>query len=144
MKKKSKAPSQRQLQAGELIRRALVDIIMREDFRDPDLFDVSVTISEVRATPDLKHARVYAAPLGGKNGPQVIAALNRCAKFLRGKLGKELSMRSTPALRFEEDVLFQQASDLQMLLSRPEIARDLQKRDLQKRDLQKRDSGEEE
>ncbi|MEE9272561.1 MAG: 30S ribosome-binding factor RbfA [Robiginitomaculum sp.] len=125
MKKRTKAPSQRQLQAGALIRRALVDILAREDFRDPDLFDVSVTISEVRTTPDLKHARVYAAPLGGKNSADVIAALNRASKFLRGKLGRELSMRSTPALRFEEDTIFQQASDLQELLNLPEIARDL-------------------
>ncbi len=125
--KKNRAPSQRQLQAGELIRRALVDIIAREDFRDPDLAGVSVTVSEVRASPDLRHALIFAAPLGGQNTPEVIAALNRCAKFLRGKLGRELSMRSTPALRFEEDTVFQQATDLQELLSRPEIARDLDK-----------------
>lgn len=137
MKKKSRAPSQRQLQAGELIRRALVDIIHREDFRDPDLFDISITISEVRTAPDLKHARVFASPLGGNNGPAVIAALNRASRFLRGKLGHELAMRSTPKLQFEEDTLFQQASDLQALLSRPEIARDLKKSDLEKNDLKK-------
>jgi len=123
--KKNKAPSQRQLQAGELIRRALADIIAREHFRDPDLTGVSVTISEVRAAPDLKHAVVFAAPLGGKDTAVIIAALNRCSKFLRGKLGRELSMRSTPALRFEADLLFDQASDMQKLMSRPEIARDL-------------------
>ncbi|HFB55435.1 MAG TPA: 30S ribosome-binding factor RbfA [Hellea balneolensis] len=128
--KKNKAPSQRQLQAGELIRRALADILAREHLRDTDLRGVSVTISEVRTSPDLQHARIFAAPLGGQNTDVVIAALNRCSKFLRGKLGRELSMRSTPALRFEADTLFDQASDLQSLLSRPEIARDLKERDL--------------
>lgn len=121
----SKAPSQRQLQAGELIRRALVDILVREDLRDPDLKGVSITISEVRVSPDLKHARVYAAPLGGKQTPQVIAGLNRCSKFLRGRLGRELSMRSTPKLRFEIDTVFDTASEVEAMLARPEVRRDL-------------------
>lgn len=129
MKRNSKTPkrerSQRQLQAGELIRRALVDILAREDFRDPALQGVSVTISEVKASPDLRHALVYAAPLGGNNTDTVIQALNRCSSFLRGKLGHEMTMRSTPALRFEADTTFDTASDMQELLSRPEIARDL-------------------
>ncbi len=130
MKKQAKPPSQRQLQAGELIRRALVDILAREDFRDPDLHGVSITISEVRAAPDLRTARVFAAPLGGKNTPEVVEALNRCAKFLRGKLGRELKMRSTPALRFEVDTTFDTASEMNALLSRPEIARDLRPEDI--------------
>ena len=115
---KNKQPSQRQLQAGEVIRRILVDVIARENFRDPDLFDISITISEVQASPDLKHARVYALPLGGANVDNVIAALNRCAKFLRGKLGQELSMRSTPALQFLADTSFQTASDTLVGLDR--------------------------
>ncbi len=121
----AKTPSQRQLQAGELIRRALADIIVREDLRDPDLQGVSITISEVRASPDLKHARIFAAPLGGQNAENVIAALNRCAKFLRGRLGRELSMRSTPALRFEIDTVFDTASEIEAMLARPEVRRDL-------------------
>ena len=120
-----KQPSQRQLQAGELVRRALVDILAHEELRDPALRGVSVTISEVRASPDLKHARIFAAPLGGKNTPDVIKALNRCAKFLRGKLGRELTMRSTPALRFEADTTFDTATEMNALLSRPEVKRDL-------------------
>jgi ribosome-binding factor A len=130
MKKQAKPPSQRQLQAGELIRRALVDIMAREDFRDPDLKGVSITVSEVRTAPDLRTARVYAAPLGGQSTPEVVAALNRCAKFLRGKLGRELKMRSTPSLRFEIDTTFDTASEMNALLARPEIARDLNKNEL--------------
>ncbi len=127
MSKQAKPPSQRQLQAGELIRRALVDIIAREDFRDPDLLGVSITVSEVRASPDLRTARIYAAPLGGIKTAEVVAALNRCSKFLRGKLGRELKMRSTPTLRFEVDTTFDTASEMNELLARPEIARDLNK-----------------
>jgi len=123
---RNKAPSQRQLKAGELIRRALADILRREHLRDPDLQGVSVTISEVRASPDLKHALVYAAPLGGGEAENVIAALNRCAKFLRGRLGREMEMKSTPALKFVADHSFDQATDMQTLLNQPNVKRDLE------------------
>lgn len=122
---KHKAPSQRQLKAGELIRRALAEIIARENMRDPDLQGVSVTISEVRSSPDLKHAIVYAAPLGGGDSEKVIKALNRAKSFLRGRLGKEMEMKSTPALKFVVDSSFDTATDMQELLSRPEVKRDL-------------------
>ena len=122
---KHKMPSQRQLKAGEVIRRALVDILAREDLRDPALKGVSITISEVRASPDLRHALVYAAPLGGGDIDEVIKGLNKCAPFLRGRLGREMTMRSTPALRFEADTTFETASEMQRLMNRPEIKRDL-------------------
>ena len=122
---KNKAPSQRQLRAGELIRRAIADIIARENLRDPGLSGVSVTISEVRASPDLKHAIVFAAPLGGGDAEKVIAALNRAKSFLRGRLGKEMEMKSTPALKFVVDTTFDTAKDMQELLARPEVQRDL-------------------
>lgn len=122
---KNKPPSQRQLKAGELIRRALAEIIAREHLRDPDLQGVSVTVSEVRSSPDLKHAIVFAAPLGGGDAEKVIAALNRAKSFLRGRLGKEMEMKSTPALRFMLDTTFETAKDMQELLSRPEVKRDL-------------------
>ena len=126
MKKRTKTPSQRQLQAGEVIRRTLIDILAREDLRDPDLQGVSITISEVQASPDLRHARVYASPLGGVGDTdKIIAALNRCSKFLRGRLGREMTMRSTPSLRFEADTTFQTATDMQILMSHPSITRDL-------------------
>ena len=119
-------PSQRQLQAGELVRRVLVDILAREDFRDPDLKGVSITISEAQVSPDLRHARVFAAPLGGTvDTAKVIAALNRASKFLRGCLGREMTMRSTPALHFEADTTFQSATDMQILMAHPDIVRDL-------------------
>ena len=125
---KHKAPSQRQLRAGELVRRALVDILAQSHLRDPDLQGVSVTITEVRASPDMKHATVYCAPLSmgkGDDMEKVIKALKRSASFIRGRLGKELEMKFTPRLHFVADESFDVASDMASLLSRPEIARDL-------------------
>jgi len=122
---KNRAPSQRQLKAGELIRRALAEIISKEHLREPALKGVSVTISEVRASPDLKHAIVFAAPLGGGDIDLVIAALNKCSRFLRGKLGKEMEMKSTPALKFMADTTFDYATDMQNLFNQPDVKRDL-------------------
>ncbi len=122
---RQRPPSQRQLKAGELIRRALAEIISREHLRDPDLEGVSVTISEVRASPDLKHAIVYAAPLGGGDNEKMIAGLNRCARFLRGRLGHYMEMKSTPALKFVADNSFDSATDMGRLFNRPEVKRDL-------------------
>ncbi len=122
---KNKPPSQRQLKAGELIRRALAEILARENLRDPDLKGVSVTISEVRASPDLRHALVYAIPLGGGDTDKVIAALQRCASFLRGRLGKELEMKSTPRLKFVADRSFDTAEDMTKLLGQPKVQQDL-------------------
>ena len=122
---RQRPPSQRQLKAGELIRRALAEIITREHLRDPDLEGVNVTISEVRASPDLKHAVVYAAPLGGGDNAKMVAALNRCARFLRGRLGHYMEMKSTPALKFVADTSFDAATDMNKLFNSPEVRRDL-------------------
>ena len=116
------------LKAGELIRRALADILARENLRDQDLQGVSVTISEVRASPDLKHAIVYASPLGAKSADEmdkVIAALQRCGSFLRGRLGKEMEMKSTPRLKFVADRSFDTAEDMAKLLDQPKVKQDL-------------------
>ena len=128
---RTRPPSQRQLKAGELIRRALSEILAREDIRDPALRGVSVTVSEVRASPDLKHATVFAAPLGGgemggANSEEVILGLNRSARFLRGRLGHHMEMKSTPRLKFVLDTTFDTASEMDRLLSRPEVVRDLE------------------
>ncbi len=120
-----RGPSQRQLRAGELIRHALVDVIAREDLRDPALAGVSVTISEVRATPDLRHATVFCAPLGGGDADAVAKALNRCAPFLRGRLGREIELKFTPSLTFQPDNSYDAAEALDRLMARPQIKRDL-------------------
>ena len=125
---KHKPPSQRQLKAGELIRRSLAEILSREPLRDPDLRGVSITISEVRASADLKHAIVYAAPLGSDHDHDVIIkALQRSQPFLRGRLGKEMQMKSTPRLRFMKDESFETAEAMNRLLQNPHIQQDLDK-----------------
>ena len=120
-------PSQRQLRAGELIRHALVDILREQDINDPDLAGVSVTVSEVRMTSDLKHAICFVAPLGGGNAPQVVKALNRHAKFLRGVLGRHIDMKFTPDLRFRHDESFEAAERLNRLLDDPKVKADLER-----------------
>ena len=120
-----KGPSQRQLRAGELVRHALVDIIQREGLREPALQGVSITISEVRVSPDLKSATAYAAPLGGARQTEVIDALNRAASYIRGLLGKKIDMKFTPSLTFRSDETFDEAQKIDALLARPEVARDL-------------------
>ena len=121
----SYGPSQRQLRAGELVRHALVEILAREDLRDPHLQGVSVTIGEVRASPDLKHMTAFVAPLG-PGDPRVIAqALTRCGGFLRGRLGRVVELKYTPELHFEPDVSYDEAQHIDELLHAPEVARDL-------------------
>jgi ribosome-binding factor A len=120
-----KGPTQRQLQAGELIRHALVEIIQREDLRDPAVHGVSITISEVRASPDLKHAHVFVAPLGQGDPQKVAEGLNRCAGFLRGRLGREVELRFTPELHFLPDVSFAEASHINEILQSDQVRRDL-------------------
>jgi ribosome-binding factor A len=122
-------PSQRQLRAAELVRHALVEILAREDLRDPDLVGVSVTIGEVRASPDLKHMTAFVAPLGAGDPQKVATALNRAAAFLRVRLGKAADLKHTPQLHFIPDVSYDTANYIDRLLKRPEIARDLDQKD---------------
>lgn len=122
-------PSQRQLRAGELVRHALVQILAREEFRDPELQGVSVTVGEVRASPDLKHATVFVSALG-PGDPQAIArALTRASSFLRGRLAREVDLRFTPQLHFQPDVSYDEAVHIDELLASPEVARDLKHED---------------
>jgi ribosome-binding factor A len=122
-------PSQRQLRAGELIRHALVDILRAEDWADPALAGVSITVSQVRMSPDLKHAICFVEPLGGVHAPEVVAGLNRAAKFLRGRLGHVIDMRFTPDLKFVHDDTFDTASHMDRLLDDPRVRADVEKPD---------------
>ncbi|MEM1149677.1 MAG: 30S ribosome-binding factor RbfA [Pseudomonadota bacterium] len=124
-------PSQRQLRAGELVRHALVDILAREDFRDPDLADVSVTVGEVRCSPDLRHATVFCSPLGITEPARRMAvaeALNRASKFLRGRLGREIDMKFTPQLHFITDDSYDDAAAMDRLLASDKVRRDVEAR----------------
>lgn len=123
-------PSQRQLRAGEIVRHALSDILAREEFLDPDLAGLILTLAEVRMSPDLKHAHVFVAPLQtGQMEPArrqaVLAALNRAGSFFRGQLGRLIEMKYTPQLRFLEDDSQLQAARIDALLAQPHVVQDL-------------------
>ncbi|MEO0548741.1 MAG: 30S ribosome-binding factor RbfA [Pseudomonadota bacterium] len=121
-------PSQRQLRAGELVRHALVDVLSREEFRDPELQGVTVTLGEVRCSPDLRHANIFCSPLGETDKTRieaVSAALNRAAAFLRGRLGREIEMKFTPQLHFIPDLSYDEASAMDAVFRRDDVARDL-------------------
>jgi len=120
-----KPPSQRQLRAGELIRHALMDILAREEFSDPDLHGRSITITEVRVSPDLKHATAFCAPLGGENMAAATAALNRAQGFLRGRLARLVELRFSPTLRFIADDSYDEARRIDQLLASERVRRDL-------------------
>jgi ribosome-binding factor A len=118
-------PSQRQLRVGEMLRHALADILRQNDIRDPDLAGVSVTITQVKPSPDMRYATVYCEPLGGGHAREVIAALNRHKGFLRGEMGKRIATKFTPDLRFVEDESFAEAQKIEDILKSPEVQRDL-------------------
>jgi ribosome-binding factor A len=118
-------PSQRQLRVGEMLRHALAEILRRNEIRDPDLDGVSVTISQVKPSPDMRYATVYCEPLGGQNAGPIIAALNRHKGFLRGQMGHMISIKFTPDLRFLEDQSFAEAEKIENLLKSPQVQRDL-------------------
>jgi ribosome-binding factor A len=121
-----RGPSQRQLRAGELMRHALVEILREQEITDPDIAGVSVTLTEVRMSPDLRHATVFVEPLGGGEGAAVVVkALNRHHKFLRGRLGHAIDMKFTPALKFLHDDTFDEAARISAIFADPKVAQDL-------------------
>jgi ribosome-binding factor A len=118
-------PSQRQLRVGELLRHALSEILSRGEVRDPELDGVSVTVTQVLPSPDMRHATVFCEPLGGKNAGPVISALNRHKGFLRGLMGRMIVLRFTPELRFVEDTSFAEAERIEGLLKSARVRADL-------------------
>jgi len=118
-------PSQRQLRVGEMLRHALSEILYRNEIRDPDLDGVSVTITQVKPSPDMRYATVYCEPLGGQNTTQLITALNRHKGFLRGEMGHRISIKFTPELRFVEDESFAEAQKIEDILKSEKVSRDL-------------------
>ncbi|MDD3836415.1 MAG: 30S ribosome-binding factor RbfA [Phenylobacterium sp.] len=118
-------PSQRQLRAGELVRHALVEVLREEDISDEALEGVSVTVTEVRMSPDLKHATCFVEPLGGGHAAEVVAALNRHSRFLRGRLGRHIELKFTPDLKFLHDESFDEAARMDRLFQDPRVQRDL-------------------
>lgn len=118
-------PSQRQLRVAEEIRHILAGILLRGDLRDPALAGVSITVSEVRISPDLKNATVYSLPFGKASVPEVMKGLNRSAPYLRSQVGHALALRYTPTLTFVPDRSFDEAKHIDELLRSEKVARDL-------------------
>ena len=114
----ARGPSQRQLRAGELVRHALAEMLTRDEVHDEGLRGLSVTISEVRASPDLRVATVYCTALGGEGTDEAVAALNKASSRLRGVLGTKIATKFTPELRFRRDESFDEAQRIEALLAR--------------------------
>ena len=128
-------PSQRQLRAGEAIRRALVEALAEGHFRDPDLAGVTVTVTEVRCSPDLRHAFAFVLPLGGAESVKLLKALKRASAYLRTEVAKPVELRLAPEVHFELDRSFDEAAKIDARLRAPDISRDLEARDPDGSDL---------
>ena len=117
--------SQRQRRVGEELRHLIAQILRAGDYRDPVLRSASITVSEVRVSPDLHNATAYVMPLGGANAAEILAALKRSRPFLRSLVARELTLRYAPNLTFTLDDSFDQADRIAALLALPEVERDL-------------------
>jgi len=123
--RKIRQPSQRQLRVGESLRHALVDVLAQGGLRDPALRDKSITVSEIRVSPDLKNAKAFIMPLGGDDVEEIVAALKRAAPYLRGAVARITTLKHTPKFSFEIDRTFMRVDEIGDLLRRPQVARDL-------------------
>lgn len=118
-------PSQRQLRVGELIRRTLSEVLARGDIHDPELNRMSITVGEVRTSPDLKIATAYVLPLGGKGQEDLLKLLARNKGELRRAVGKKLGLKFAPDLRFQLDQTFDQMDDTRRMLNQDAVRRDI-------------------
>lgn len=122
-------PGQRQLRVGEEIRHALSAIFLRDELHEPALRGTSITVSEVRISPDLKNATAYVMPLGGGNREEVMQTLRELCPTLRTLVGNNIRLKYTPRISFRLDNSFDEAHRINSLLNQPEVARDLQGND---------------
>ncbi len=122
-----KPPSQRQLRVAEEVRHVLSGIFSRQEFRDPDLADVLVTVTEVRMSPDLKHATAFVTRLGRTDIEAKLPALKRAAPFFRAQLAHEMRLRVAPDVSFQADTALEYAMHINQLLRAPEVVQDLER-----------------
>ena len=120
----SRGPTQRQLRVGELIRRALSDILNRGDIHDPDLNRMSITVGEVRTSPDLRVATAFILPLGGKEKEQALLLLRQNRYEIRRAISKTLALKYSPEIRFLIDETFDQMDDTRRMLAQEDVMRD--------------------
>ncbi|WP_347267047.1 30S ribosome-binding factor RbfA [Paracoccus sp. (in: a-proteobacteria)] len=119
-------PSQRQLRVGELIRHKLSEVLLRGDVHDPDLNRHSITVGEVRTSPDLKVATAYVLPLGGRDAAAALEALRRNAGELRHLVARGMALKYAPQLRFVLDETFDRMDDTRRMLSEDRVRRDIE------------------
>ena len=122
----SAGPSQRQLRVGEVIRRSLSDVLMRGDVHDDELASMSITVGEVRCSPDLKQATAFVLPLGGRDAEKALAALRRNKSELRRQAAKGLTLKFAPDLKFQIDETFDRMDDTRRMLSEDRVRRDVE------------------
>jgi ribosome-binding factor A len=118
--------SQRQLRVGELIRHELANMLSRGDIHDPILETHMITVPEVRMSPDLRLATIYVMPLGGRDATDVVAALERNKRYVRGEIARRVNLKFAPEIRFRVDERFDEAERIEKLLRTPVVQHDLQ------------------
>jgi len=122
----ARAAGQRQLRVGEELRHALAQLLRPGELRDPALRDASITVTEVRISPDLRNATAFVMPLAGAKVDEIMAGLKRSAPFLKGRVARTVELRQVPNIVFALDDAFDNAARIAALLARPEVERDLQ------------------
>ena len=127
MEQRKRPPSQRQLRVGEEIRAALAQIFMRGETHNPVLDGASITVSEVRISPDLKNATAYIMPLAGSNKSSILAELKENAPRLRGLVSRHIILRTSPRISFVLDTSFEEANRINMLLNSERVKADVTK-----------------
>ncbi|MGA2892741.1 MAG: 30S ribosome-binding factor RbfA [Xanthobacteraceae bacterium] len=127
--------SQRQLRVGELIRHEMAEVLVRGDVHDPVIQAHMITVPEVRMSPDLRLATIYIMPLGGRNAKEVLDALERNKRYVRGEIGRRVNLKFAPEIRFRIDERFDEAERIEKLLRTPVVQRDLSAKDLSAEDL---------
>lgn len=125
MSRGAKPPSQRQLRVGEELRHAIAMVIERGEFRDPDLQNRAITVTEVKVSPDLRNATVFLVPLGGGDVKPILEGMKRAKAFLRHEIARMVELRAVPDLWFQEDTTFDTASRIDSILNSPEVRRDI-------------------
>src|SRR6202142_2723231 len=122
----SSGGSQRQLRVGELIRHEIADMLIRGEVHDPVIETHMITVPEVRMAPDLRLATIYVMPLGGRDADEVMAALERNKRYLRGEISHRVNLKFAPDIRFQIDERFEEAERIEKLLRTPQVRRDLE------------------
>ncbi len=121
----ARGPSQRQLRVGEVVRQRLAEVLARDGLGAKILNKTSITVTEVRITPDLRRASVYVMPLGGVHLSEIVAKLNEEAPRLKKAALSGLHLKYVPNIKFIADESFDRAASMDQLLGSRVVARDL-------------------